>query len=190
MEGYQLESLEGYHCMLVSLYCDICADMGTARLVKSSKDVLFIWRFLTILFRAYPPEIIPLYIRSKAVSLATFFNWACNFALTFFTPPGFQNIQWKVSSCSQPFVQESFNLPQIYCVFGTLCFVAAIHVFFLFQETVGKSLEEIDEIFENQSIWAFNVRQEPSRLPADIEQAKEDISVGKVSVSLVQAPKP
>ena len=46
--------------------------------------------------RAYPPEIIPLYIRSKAVSLATFFNWACNFALTFFTPPAFQNIQWKV----------------------------------------------------------------------------------------------
>ncbi|KAJ5212412.1 uncharacterized protein N7498_004058 [Penicillium cinerascens] len=119
---------------------------------------------------AYPPEIIPLYIRSKAVSLATFFNWACNFALTFFTPPGFQNIQWK-----------------IYCVFGTLCIVAAIHVFFLFQETVGKTLEEVDEIFETQSVWAFKVRQEPSRLAADIEQAKEDIGVGKVGVSHVEA---
>lgn len=46
--------------------------------------------------RLYPAEIIPLYIRSKAVSLATAFNWAGNFSLTFFTPPGFENIQWKV----------------------------------------------------------------------------------------------
>ncbi|KAJ5536337.1 hypothetical protein N7513_009523 [Penicillium frequentans] len=118
---------------------------------------------------AYPPEIIPLYIRSKAVSLATFFNWGCNFALTFFTPPAFQNIQWK-----------------IYCVFGTFCFAAAIHVFFLFQETCGKSLEEIDIIFEKESIWAFKAKQEPSRLAADIEQAKEDLSVGKVGVSHVK----
>ncbi|KAJ5365264.1 Major facilitator superfamily domain general substrate transporter [Penicillium concentricum] len=44
---------------------------------------------------AYPPEIIPLYIRSKSVSRATFFNWVCNFALTFFSPPGFQHIQYK-----------------------------------------------------------------------------------------------
>lgn len=45
----------------------------------------------------YPPEVVPLYIRSKSVSLATACNWAGNFGLTFFTPPGFQNIQWKVS---------------------------------------------------------------------------------------------
>ena len=45
----------------------------------------------------YPAEIIPLHIRSKVVALATFFNWAGNFSLTFFTPPGFKNIQWKVS---------------------------------------------------------------------------------------------
>ncbi|KAK2808593.1 hypothetical protein FQN50_004625 [Emmonsiellopsis sp. PD_5] len=44
----------------------------------------------------YPTEIIPLYIRSKTVSLATVFNWAMNFSLTFFTPPAFQNIQYKV----------------------------------------------------------------------------------------------
>lgn len=44
----------------------------------------------------YPPEVVPLYIRSKAVSLATSVNWAGNFSLTFFTPPAFKNIQWKV----------------------------------------------------------------------------------------------
>lgn len=145
-------------------------------------------RFIDCFCRAYPPEIIPLYIRSKAVSLATFFNWGCNFALTFFTPPGFKNIQWKVSLSFQ-FLLEMSDPEQIYCVFGTLCIVAAIHVFFLFQETVGKSLEEVDEIFEKQSVWAFKARQEPSRLAADIEQAKEDINQGKISMSRVQAPK-
>ncbi|KAJ5684533.1 uncharacterized protein N7477_000878 [Penicillium maclennaniae] len=113
--------------------------------------------------KGLPPEIIPLYIRSKAVSLATSFNWSCNFALTFFTPPGFRDIQWRM-----------------YCVFGTLCFVAAIHVFFLFQETVGKSLEETDEIFDKQSVWAFKARQVPSRLAADIGWVQEDIRIGKV----------
>ncbi|KAJ5676183.1 hypothetical protein N7462_009080 [Penicillium macrosclerotiorum] len=121
---------------------------------------------------AYPPEIIPLHIRSKAVSLATFFNWGCNFALTFFTPPAFQNIQWK-----------------IYCVFGTFCMLAALHVFLLFQDTCGKSLEEIDEVFENQSIWAFKVKQEPSRFTADVEQAREDLSAAKVNRSPSESPK-
>ncbi|KAJ5815699.1 hypothetical protein N7474_007476 [Penicillium riverlandense] len=121
---------------------------------------------------AYPPEIIPLYIRSKAVSLATFFNWACNFALTFFTPPAFQNIQWR-----------------IYCVFGTFCLAASIHVFLLFQETCGKSLEEVDEIFEKQSIWAFKARIEPSKFAADIEQAKEDISEGKAAANYAEESK-
>lgn len=52
----------------------------------------------------YPPEVTPLYTRSKAVSLATALNWAGNFSLTFFTPPGFENIQWKVRMASLFFV--------------------------------------------------------------------------------------
>ncbi|KAJ5919868.1 hypothetical protein N7454_009703 [Penicillium verhagenii] len=122
---------------------------------------------------AYPPEIIPLYIRSKAVSLATFFNWACNFALTFFTPPAFEHIQWK-----------------IYCLFGTFCITASIHVFFLFQETCGKSLEEIDVMFENESIWAYKTDKKSSRLLMDIEQAKEDLAVGKIGISDIKGPGP
>jgi hypothetical protein len=55
----------------------------------------------------YPSEIVPLYIRNKAVSLSTFFNWAANFSLTFFTPPAFERIQWKVC----PFIPPS-SLPR------------------------------------------------------------------------------
>ncbi|KAJ5649549.1 uncharacterized protein N7484_003272 [Penicillium longicatenatum] len=63
-----------------------------------------------------------------------------------------------------------------YCVFGTFCFAATIHLFFLFQKTCGKSLEEIDIIFE-ENIWAFKAKQEPSCLAADIKQARKDLSV-------------
>jgi hypothetical protein len=47
---------------------------------------------------AYPPELFPLRVRGKAVALCTSANWAFNFALGYFVPPAFQNIQWKVNS--------------------------------------------------------------------------------------------
>ena len=96
------------------------------------------------------------------MSLSTAFNWMCNFALTFFTPPGFKNIQWKV-----------------HCIYGTFCLTALIHVFLLFQESRGKSLEEMDDVFNNQSIWAFRVDAAESRFTADVEAAKRDLEDGK-----------
>ena len=45
-------------------------------------------------------------------------------------PPAFVNIQWKV-----------------YIIFGVFCTAMTIHVFFLFPETSGKSLEEIEAMF-------------------------------------------
>lgn len=54
------------------------------------------------LIRIYPTEIVPLYIRSKTISLATLFNWLANFSLTFFTLPGFQHIQWRV--CGRDYI--------------------------------------------------------------------------------------
>ena len=97
----------------------------------------------------YPAEIIPLYIRSKAVSIATVFNWACNFSLTFFTPPAFKNIQWRV-----------------YMIFGTFCAAAFVHVFFFFQESRGRSLEEMNEIFDNNT-FAFGKIHIPQRTLSD-----------------------
>jgi sugar porter (SP) family MFS transporter len=107
----------------------------------------------------YPAEIIPLYIRSKAVSLATAFNWAMNFSLTFFCPPGFKNIQWRV-----------------HIIFATFCWTAAIHVFLLFQESKGRTLEEMNDIFENESIWAFKVKSTGSRLEGEIQRAAKNLS--------------
>lgn len=79
----------------------------------------------------YPPELFPLRVRGKAVALCTSANWIFNFALGYFVPPAFENIQWKV-----------------YIVFGVFCATMTIHVFLYFPETSGKSLEQIENMFE------------------------------------------
>ncbi|ODH53210.1 hypothetical protein GX48_00746 [Paracoccidioides brasiliensis] len=78
----------------------------------------------------YPPELFPLRVRGKAVALCTSANWAFNFALGYFVPPAFVNIQWKT-----------------YILFGVFCVAMFIHVFFMFPETSGKTLEEVEGIF-------------------------------------------
>lgn len=80
----------------------------------------------------YPPELFPLRLRGKGVALATSGNWAFNTALGLFTPPAFANIRW-----------------QTYIIFGVFNTAMFIHVFFLFPETAGKTLEETEAMFED-----------------------------------------
>ncbi|KAK8154479.1 general substrate transporter [Phyllosticta citrichinensis] len=81
----------------------------------------------------YPPELFPLRVRGKAVALATSANWIFNFALAYFVPPAFVNIQWKT-----------------YLIFAIFCAAMFFHVFFMFPETAGKPLEEIEAIFTDE----------------------------------------
>lgn len=78
----------------------------------------------------YPPELFPLRVRGKAVAMSTSANWIFNFALGYFVPPAFENIQWKT-----------------YIIFGVFCFAMFVHVFFMFPETAGKSLEQVESMF-------------------------------------------
>ncbi|OAA66997.1 major facilitator superfamily transporter glucose [Niveomyces insectorum RCEF 264] len=86
----------------------------------------------------YPPELYPLRLRGLGVSLATSGNWAFNTALGLFTPVAFQNIMWKT-----------------YIMFGVFCTAMLIHVFFLFPETAGKTLEETTEMFEDPTGFPY-----------------------------------
>ncbi|PGH16636.1 hypothetical protein AJ80_05138 [Polytolypa hystricis UAMH7299] len=89
----------------------------------------------------YPPELFPLRVRGKAVALCTSSNWAFNFALSYFVPPGLEQIQWR-----------------LYMVFGVFCATMTIHVFFAFPETAGKTLEEVEGMFlEGQPAWKTKV---------------------------------
>lgn len=64
--------------------------------------------------------------------MATSSNWAFNTALGLFVPVAFASIRWKT-----------------YIVFGVFLTTMFFHVFFLFPETAGKTLEEIENIFED-----------------------------------------
>lgn len=72
----------------------------------------------------YPPEIYPIRLRGKVVSVATSANWIMGFAINYFTPPAFQNLAWKT-----------------FLIFGTFNVASGIHAFFFFPETKGQSLE-------------------------------------------------
>jgi len=108
----------------------------------------------------YPAEIYSLKTRGKAVSLATATNWIFNFALAWATPPGFANIAWKT-----------------YFVFGTFNFAAAIHFFFMFPETVGRTLEEVEDIFNEGhpfSPWKIGKDTGKKTLSELVQQDKKD----------------
>jgi MFS family permease len=80
----------------------------------------------------YPAEIFPSKVRAKAVSLTVMSNWFWNSVLSFAVPPMLYHISWKV-----------------YMIFGSFNGLALIHVFLAAPETKGKTLEEMDEVFES-----------------------------------------
>lgn len=117
---------------------------------------------------AYPPELFGNALRGKAVSVATSQNWLFNFALGYFVPPAFENIQWRT-----------------YLVFAVFCVVMTIHFFLAFPETKGVTLEEIDEIFEaNVPAWRSAGLVQANKLEK-IAQAIQDGEKPEVAVATV-----
>ncbi|KAK9241392.1 general substrate transporter [Lipomyces kononenkoae] len=85
----------------------------------------------------YVSEIFPLKQRALANGFCASINWTFNFLLAFCVPPGFKYIQWRV-----------------YIIFAIFCVIMTVHVFFMFPETKGRTLEEVDLIFEeNITPW-------------------------------------
>jgi MFS family permease len=109
----------------------------------------------------YPAEIFPSKIRAKAVSLATASNWFWNCALAFAVPPLLWHINWKM-----------------YMIFAAFNGIAFIHMFLTAPETKGKSLEEMDEVFDSGTpAWKSVPRG--SRL----DELVKDIEAGNVKVA-------
>ena len=95
----------------------------------------------------YPAEIFPMRVRAKAISLSTASNWLFNFALAWAVPPGLSNIAYKT-----------------YFIFGAFNIGAFIHVFFMFPETAGRTLEEVEEIFmQGNTFTAWRVDRSVGR---------------------------
>ena len=80
----------------------------------------------------YPSEIFPTQVRAKAVSLATASNWLWNCALAFAVPPLLWYINWRM-----------------YVVFAAFNGAAFVHMFLTAPETKGKTLEEMNDVFDS-----------------------------------------
>lgn len=78
----------------------------------------------------YPPEIMPLTFRAKGVSLSTATNWAFNWMVGQTTPYLQEVIQWR-----------------LYVMHGFFCACSFVLVYFLYPETKGVPLEEMDAVF-------------------------------------------
>ncbi|KAJ9141865.1 High-affinity glucose transporter [Pleurostoma richardsiae] len=78
----------------------------------------------------YPPEILPLSIRSKGASLSTATNWAFNWLVGEMTPILQEWIKWR-----------------LYLVHAFFCAVSFVIVYFIYPETSGVRLEDMNSIF-------------------------------------------
>lgn len=82
----------------------------------------------------YASEVFPLKYRAKGVGLSAATNWIFNFAIAYFVAPAFTNIVWKT-----------------YIIFGVFCLAMTVHIFFTYPETAGRTLEEIDLVFDTNT---------------------------------------
>ncbi|KLO09332.1 general substrate transporter [Schizopora paradoxa] len=83
----------------------------------------------------YPPEIMPLNVRAKGVSISTATNWAFNYIVGELTPILQEAIEWR-----------------LYCMHGVFCIISFFLVYFTYPETKGVPLEEMDAVFGEESI--------------------------------------
>ncbi|KAI1098028.1 general substrate transporter [Jackrogersella minutella] len=109
----------------------------------------------------YCTEVAPLRLRMAMSSISTANHWAWNFLVVMVTPVAIYSIGW-----------------QYYIVFAAIAACVPISVFFLFPETMGRNLEEIDLVFkESPSAWAtvqFEKKHRGLAAPVDYSE-KADI---------------
>lgn len=125
--------------------------MGNTSLLSSSERngalaALFIW--LSVQAFAWgscvwitSSEVGTLQLREKTLTLATFFGFCANLLVTYVNPylqdTGYGNLQGKVGF-----------------VYGGFSVASALWVIFFLPELKGRSLEEIDELFQRKlSVW-------------------------------------
>ncbi|ODQ83218.1 hypothetical protein BABINDRAFT_170202 [Babjeviella inositovora NRRL Y-12698] len=116
----------------------------------------------------YCSEIFPTRQRAKANGLCASFNWIFNFALALFVPTAFKNITWKT-----------------YTLFATFCATMFIQTYFMFPETKGKTLEEIEQMWaEKIPAWRSALTEVPDN-KTTIEHIEEKDRMSQDSHSVV-----
>lgn len=78
----------------------------------------------------YPTEINSMAMRTKGAAIGTATNWLMNFMVVEITPPGIRNLHWK-----------------FYIIWTIFNFSFIPIVYFLYPETAGRTLEDIDRLY-------------------------------------------
>ncbi|KAK0618975.1 general substrate transporter [Immersiella caudata] len=106
----------------------------------------------------YPAEIVPLRIRAPANALSTSANWIFNFIVVMITPIAFNSIGY-----------------QTYVIFAAINAFIVPCVYFLYPETAGRTLEEMDSIFHKVDGWkgAFTVVEKARTEPLWSQRSRE-----------------
>ncbi len=83
---------------------------------------------------AMPAEIFPASLRAKGMAFATMSNWFNNFIIGLITPPLVQNTGYGT-----------------YIFFGVFSLLSGIWSYFIVPETNGRTLEQMDDVFNDNS---------------------------------------
>jgi hypothetical protein len=95
----------------------------------------FFFTFTGIISWVYPAEVFPMEIRARGNSISTLTNWCLNLLFAQTAPIALANIGFKFF-----YFFFAFNI------------IAAVCYIFLYPETKGKTLEQIDELFGDQLV--------------------------------------
>ncbi|KAI9374446.1 general substrate transporter [Aspergillus egyptiacus] len=90
---------------------------------------------------AMPAEVFPSFLRAKGVALATCGTWLWNFIVGLITPPLIQDTGYGT-----------------YVFFAVFCIFAFVWSFFFVPETAGRTLEQMDAVFKDNSGSAETAR--------------------------------
>ncbi|EAW11251.1 putative MFS monosaccharide transporter [Aspergillus clavatus NRRL 1] len=91
---------------------------------------------------ALPSEVFPSSLRAKGVALSTCSNWLNNFIIGLITPPLVENTGYGA-----------------YVFFAVFCLLALLWTFFIVPETKGRTLEQMDHVFKDNSSEAEKERR-------------------------------
>ena len=100
---------------------------------------------------AYPAEIFPSSLRGKGVAVSTGTNWLMNFIIGLITPPLIQNTNYGT-----------------YIFFAVWCLLSLLWTLWGVKETKGRTLEQMDHVFGDNSGEQDRRRRE--RVEADLQR--------------------
>ncbi|OCH94787.1 general substrate transporter [Obba rivulosa] len=116
----------------------------------------------------YPPEIMPLTVRAKGVSLSTATNWAFNFFIGETTPFLQEHIEWRL-----------YPMHGFYCACSFV-----LDVCLVYPETRGVPLEEMDAVFGEEELEERLEEEESERASLVSRRSSRSRSEGTARTEL------